>query len=327
MNRERDSKGLLESVGESPEVRSLLALGAGDEIDYDFERGLSQHLGTISALPAPSGGAPGASAAKATASLSSKALLLLIGAPVAVAAVVAAVGLTAGLGKEPRLAEPLDEARAVTLVETPLDPMGGGFLLPREGSGAAERETGATRARLAHESAPSAPRVLQLFDQKDDVNGHPASHAETSVRVAQGDRSVSPSTAALVAGSVASSTPDPRDEEASEDAARKREAALVAARRLTDERLKREMAELVEAKRALADDPGRALLLARNGEREFSHGVFSEERQHILILALLGLGRLDEAKRTAAPYLERHPDSPFARRVRAALDAAIRSPR
>ena len=47
--------------------------------------------------------------------------------------------------------------------------------------------------------------------------------------------------------------------------------------------------------------------------------MFTEERQQLLLLSLVKLGRLDEAKRLARPYLARYPNGPFSDRVRRSL--------
>jgi hypothetical protein len=94
------------------------------------------------------------------------------------------------------------------------------------------------------------------------------------------------------------------------------------ARRVAEARLKREMAQLMQATQALNTNPARALSLAQAGEQEFRSSLFSEERQHVLLLAIIKLGRVDEAQQLSVPYVRAHPDSPFARRVRNALDAA-----
>lgn len=83
--------------------------------------------------------------------------------------------------------------------------------------------------------------------------------------------------------------------------------------------LVREMRMLKAAQAALGSNPSRALSLARQGEREFPGSTFSQERRHLLILALVELGRLDEAKGRAADYLDRYPRGPFSDRVRTAL--------
>ena len=88
---------------------------------------------------------------------------------------------------------------------------------------------------------------------------------------------------------------------------------------LDDTRLEREMGMLSVAQRVLHSDPARSLSLARQGEREFAGSMFTQERQQVELLALVKLGRLDEAKRLARPYLARYPNGPFSDRVRRAL--------
>jgi hypothetical protein len=89
-----------------------------------------------------------------------------------------------------------------------------------------------------------------------------------------------------------------------------------------DARLEREMGMLAVAQRVLKTDPERALRLARQGEQEFAGSMFTQERQQVLLLALIELGRIDEAKRLALPYLKRYPNGPFSDRLRSALAAA-----
>jgi hypothetical protein len=86
-----------------------------------------------------------------------------------------------------------------------------------------------------------------------------------------------------------------------------------------DSKLEREMAMLAMAQRVLLTDPARSLGLARQGEAEFAGSMFTQERQQLLLLSLVRLGRLDEAKRLAKPYLARYPAGPFSDRVRHAL--------
>jgi hypothetical protein len=88
-----------------------------------------------------------------------------------------------------------------------------------------------------------------------------------------------------------------------------------------DSRLEREMQMLAVAQRVLADDPDRALHLAREGEREFHGSMFSAERKQVAILALVQLGRLDEARRQGAPFLRAYPNAPWSERLRQALSS------
>jgi hypothetical protein len=73
------------------------------------------------------------------------------------------------------------------------------------------------------------------------------------------------------------------------------------------------------AERVLRTDPERALKLVRQGEAEFQGSMFTPERQQLLLLSLVELGKLDEARRLAKPYLARFPHGPFSDRVRRAL--------
>jgi hypothetical protein len=83
-----------------------------------------------------------------------------------------------------------------------------------------------------------------------------------------------------------------------------------------DDRLKQEVKNLAEIRAAAASDPARALSLADEGNRKFSGGMLGEEREASAILALSRLGRTAEARRRAARFLEEHPRSSFAERVR-----------
>ncbi len=76
--------------------------------------------------------------------------------------------------------------------------------------------------------------------------------------------------------------------------------------------VKPEMAQLIEARRALASDPGRALALAEDGHARFPRGVFWQEREAAAISALSKLGRSGEAKARARMFVAKHPESPFA---------------
>jgi hypothetical protein len=86
-----------------------------------------------------------------------------------------------------------------------------------------------------------------------------------------------------------------------------------------DSRLEREMQMLAVAQRVLPDDPSRALRLARQGEREFSGSMFSAERKQVMLLALVRLGRVDEARRAGRPFLMDYPNAPWSARLRKAL--------
>jgi hypothetical protein len=86
-----------------------------------------------------------------------------------------------------------------------------------------------------------------------------------------------------------------------------------------DSRLEREMQMLAVAQRVLNDDPDRALRMARQGEREFPGSMFSAERKQLALLALVQLGRVDEARRSGLPFLRTYPNAPWSARLRQAL--------
>jgi len=83
-----------------------------------------------------------------------------------------------------------------------------------------------------------------------------------------------------------------------------------------DDALRRETAQLAEARRLSLRDPRAALALAERGHREFPQGMFHEEREAIAIFALDELGRTRVARRRATAFLARHPNGPFSERMR-----------
>ncbi len=89
-----------------------------------------------------------------------------------------------------------------------------------------------------------------------------------------------------------------------------------------DDSLRREMQATQRARQALSTDPARALALVRKANTEFSHGLFTEDREGIAVLALFGLGRNDKARRRAAAFLRAHPRSSYADKIRAAMSAS-----
>lgn len=82
----------------------------------------------------------------------------------------------------------------------------------------------------------------------------------------------------------------------------------------------REAKLVAKARGHLARDPARALALAEEAERDFPQGQLVEERRAIAIRALVALGRLDEAKARAEPFLAEYGRGAHAAAVRRALD-------
>ena len=77
-----------------------------------------------------------------------------------------------------------------------------------------------------------------------------------------------------------------------------------------------ELALLVRIKQRAASDPAAAVALVDEGHRRFPRGSFYQERESIAILALAQLGRTAEARARARLFLDAHPQSPYAERLR-----------
>jgi hypothetical protein len=85
---------------------------------------------------------------------------------------------------------------------------------------------------------------------------------------------------------------------------------------------RREIAQLVRIRALLGSDPAAALRLAERSEREFPHGLLSEERQALSIVALAKSGAHDAASKRAQRYFARFPHSPMREPISASLQAA-----
>lgn len=362
MSRDESLERLVTSHQEPAEVRSLLEVGIADEVgDYDFERGLATHLAAIAPSPLGPGGAssaPGAGSAASPAGLAApaKSLALWIGAPLASLTAIAAVVLLRAHGPSSEVASAHGSSIAAVEVasragaETAVgDPAVNGSLEPQRAAGMVApgsvvlganvssgshsvRDESSVSKKASHAvqsaGSESASRRLAVrpeavvldeavSSRRERSTSGTASESAGIVRALPDSKSTP---GPVVAGSA---RPAPTVDVGRSDAEIARDkAARDEARRAADDKLQREMDELMRAKRALSSDPRLALELARHGEREFPDSMLSEERRHVLLLALIGVGRVSDAERLAAPYLAQHPDSPFARRVRAALEAA-----
>jgi hypothetical protein len=324
MTSDRDEKRLVHRRGEAPEVRALLEAGITGEVsDYDFEGGLHAHLAAVGAAPpAPgeAGSSPGAAGTPpgAASIAPAKAALAWIGVPVATLGVAAALWLGAGRPSAPGndALRPSDVAPAVV---TPVPP---GNQAANARPAPAPRDLAAAESPTlgaAPRGAPSASahhhQTAQSRAATSPNDERPASLAGSVGSVTLREETPAPAASAPTSNETADrASTDGLAEPSSDDAAKR-----------AAERLRRDMDLLADAKRALATDPALALTLARRGEAEMPRSLLAEERRHVLILALIGLGRTSEARRIAAPYLRQHPDSPFARRVQSALDASSSS--
>jgi hypothetical protein len=82
-----------------------------------------------------------------------------------------------------------------------------------------------------------------------------------------------------------------------------------------------EMQQVATAEKLLQRSPQSALTLVRQGDQRFAHGYFQQERAYIAIMALIRLGRIDEARARAASFAKQFPVLPYGARIRSALEA------
>jgi hypothetical protein len=82
-----------------------------------------------------------------------------------------------------------------------------------------------------------------------------------------------------------------------------------------------EMQQVATAERLLERSPERALALVHQGDQRFARGYFQQERAYIAIMALIRLGRSQEARARAASFAKQFPALPYGARIRSALEA------
>jgi hypothetical protein len=82
---------------------------------------------------------------------------------------------------------------------------------------------------------------------------------------------------------------------------------------------RREISQLVRIRALLKRDPAAAYRLASRSEQEFPHGLLSEERQALAIVALAQSGALSTAAQKAQAFFARYPHSPLRELVESAL--------
>jgi hypothetical protein len=157
-------------------------------------------------------------------------------------------------------------------------------------------------------SADAAPMATR--------NGAPSRSGSTSGDLFSRARPAAASSAEPVAPSEQPLREAPAEEHSETAAAQPQDKPVA---RLDDARLEREMGMLAVAQRVMHENPLRTLSLVRQSAREFGDTMFAPERGQLELLALVKLGKLDEAKRLARPYLARYPNGPFSDRVRRAL--------
>jgi hypothetical protein len=309
-----DETPMWNDPAEAPQVRELLQAGRRADVDYDVSSGLAQHLARVNA------GAPLPHWAQTGASLGTVAAW--VAGPIVVASVVAAVWLSHGSAPQ----SPAGPAAALNSL-APIAPV----ITP------STQALPPSAAQAAHQPvmAPE-PAVSVMHHKQARVAAKPAMRA-TSALAAKLDLEpkLAPSAAPRSSGPAAQASPAARvvpngtvktEPEVQPREAQPQEAAVEAQpkpaemRKQADEsRLEREMQMLSVAQRVLSSDPARALRLTQQGEHEFPSSMFSAEREQVGLLALVKLGRLDEARRIGQPFLAKYPNAPWSQRLRHAL--------
>jgi hypothetical protein len=305
-------KPMLDDAAEPGFVRELLQAGANDRVaDYNYDQGLASHLSHVAAGTPPPPWAEGLTAGSSTAvggGIAAKTALLWAGLPIATAGFVAAVVLGGDVPRHDASAGASDTA--VVQEQPALEETGIEDDLPVvQPAPAVVTEPEApgdsiTRTEPSPEPARRARTDGRRISANDETTGELP--GET---VAVGDDVLSHQSPRPEIGSP---EPEPAPAESGGPTVRAEDQA-------GSDPLQRDMQMLAAANRLLHSNPERALAMARAGDREFPNSMFVEERGHILILALIKLGRTDEARKHAWPYLRRYPKGPFAERVRRAL--------
>lgn len=292
---------MIDDETESSYVRELLQAGRDDVSGYDIDKGLSKHLALVAtgapmpdwaqALKPVQTAATGGGAA-ATASSGA----LWVGLPIAIATVVATVFYANDAPVQRAVPVPAPTVIAAPAAPAPVVVEDNAVIAP---SRPAVRE--AEPAKATRRAAPARTKGRALLAASERL---PATQAKSVEDIGFETASPEPSVA-----------PEPQAQaEAAKPARPEAEAP-----QQDDASLEREMGMLSMAQRLLHSDPARALSLARRGESEFAGSMFTQERQQVLLLCLVKLGRIEEAKRLAKPYLARYPNSPFSDRVRRAI--------
>lgn len=76
-----------------------------------------------------------------------------------------------------------------------------------------------------------------------------------------------------------------------------------------------ELELLDRARRVMANNPARALMLSEEHRQQYAQGQFAEERELLAIEALVGLHKRDAAERRARAFSRAHPNSVHADRL------------
>jgi hypothetical protein len=336
-------------------VREILQAGIYEEVTgYDFEKGLNRHLALIASGALPPSWAKSSGLTKIAATSSVKTAALWLGLPVASVGLVAAVMLT---GSEPRVTSVKPTMAATKSVSKPepakvVPEISAG---QREDQRVVEpaahlpRRTPAESYHARHSvlvdpterlsiAKPLRPKIetskpVLSSAARFEINANPYKTGSFGTGSTSASSNASrPATASSASVKVRRDDIDKRPRNESENdkdnaSSEKIQFTLQPFVQVQEKRpetkkedpYEREMRLLAAANRLVHSDPQRALDLIQSGEREFADGLFAQERRHLMVLALVKLGRTEEARRVGLNYLRQYPTGPFSERVRRAL--------
>jgi len=340
---------------ESSALRQLLRAGRVENSDYDVERGLARHLAQLHSgaqLPAwaaqttlqksaswsllawlvppvISAGVVGAwlalqPAAQAPASLGNlvpapvKAPTTQLIEPAAVTPASDALGRTSEAKEVKRVLEDREAVRETVEANEHAN------VVTRTARPAARSNAGRrARATRLDDAPPSATSYAAVAQSRDSSGSTSVSGGVTSAKSAN-EESVATKAVAAVSPAAQEPAPSPAPvEEAkakpAERRAKEEESASAKEDEVSGARLEREMRMLAVAQRVLTEDPARSLRLCRQGESEFRGSMFSAERKQVALLALVQLGKVEQARREGIPFLRAYPNAPWSARLRVAL--------
>jgi hypothetical protein len=354
-----DDTPMWDDPAESSALRQMLRAGRTVMNDYDVERGLARHLANLHASAASPTWATSLAAVRgASTPLLTWLVVPLVAASAFVGvwlvarqeqpldpqvrqevrAPAADNGPSGGAAQQPASVTP----KALPLQAAKAD-ANHGLAVERSRTALGAKPSAHTQAQSAHharntESARSATRALETAPTTPNgaapslETGQPTgayAALDTSARAAtdsdprassnndvrQASRHDSNADALRPQAAVAATAADDAADTHAKDSAANAPVAV----QNDDARLEREMQMLAVAQRVLTTDPARALRLAHQGDHEFPGSMFSAERKQVGLLALVQLGRLDEARRLGKPFLAAYPNAPWSERLRRAL--------
>ena len=321
-----DDQPMWDDPAEPAYVRDLLDAGRNAPMEYNVALGLATHLEHVKVGTA----LPHWAQAAGTTGMSTGALIAWIAVPVVAASVVAGIYFGARESQQPSAASgrttessalaqpgvvaPSPIASAVADQETPsqAQPLEApSAQLKADSFRKPMRVARKSNERAADIGAKSLPRVVATGSEPSRTAARTAGAPQLAARSVL-HHDISPAASKTIENRIeAEQRPAPAEQAVQPPAPQRPE--------VDESRLEREMQMLAVAQRVLTQDPERALRMAQQGEREFPKTMFSAERQQVAFLAMVKLGRIDEARRVGQPFLAKYPNAPWSARLRRAL--------